>query len=60
MTKQEMKARINSRIDEDDEYAQNVGAALEANDESWLESLVRQVIGVVTRYAIEFIKSLFS
>jgi hypothetical protein len=42
--KEEIKRRINRRIDNDDQYAANISAALDAGDEAWLLILIREVI----------------
>lgn len=47
MDKDEIKRRINQRIDVDDTYATNLQAALDANDEAWLLALIVEVIGIV-------------
>jgi hypothetical protein len=47
MDKDEIKRRINRRIEEDDDFAAEVEAALDAEDDAWLFSLILEVIGVI-------------
>jgi hypothetical protein len=46
MDKETIKRRINSKIDEDDEFADNLGQALEAGNNAWILDLIYAVIGV--------------
>ncbi|NJL88451.1 MAG: hypothetical protein HC916_00615 [Coleofasciculaceae cyanobacterium SM2_1_6] len=45
--KEEILRRVTRRIEQDDEFAANVGAALDAEDDAWLFSLILDVIGVI-------------
>ena len=47
MDKDEIKRRINRRIDADDRFAENVKSALDVEDEAWLLSLIAEVIGFI-------------
>jgi hypothetical protein len=52
MNKEEIKRRLNRRIDQDDTFASNISNALDANDESWLEELIAEVIGIVIQVVL--------
>jgi hypothetical protein len=47
MDKNEIKRRVFRRIDEDDQFAGNVEAALDAGDDAWLLALIIDVVGVI-------------
>lgn len=47
MDKEEIKRRLNKRIDEDDQLASDVGEAISTGNDSWLSDLIFQVIGIV-------------
>lgn len=46
MDKETIKSRINNRIDQDNEFADNLGQALEAEDNAWILQLIYSVIGI--------------
>ncbi|MBD2297050.1 hypothetical protein [Nostoc sp. FACHB-190] len=47
MDKEELKRKINTRIDTDNGFAENLRDALDANDTAWLIKLIYEVIGIV-------------
>jgi hypothetical protein len=46
MDTNEIKRRINQRIDTDSKFAGQMKTALDANDSAWLIQLIRDVIGI--------------
>jgi hypothetical protein len=47
MDKNDIKRRVFRRIDEDDQFADNVEAALDAGDDAWLLALIIDVVGAI-------------
>jgi hypothetical protein len=44
-SKEEIARRVTQKIQQDDEFATNLEAALDAEDDIWLFSLIAEVIG---------------
>lgn len=59
MNKEELKRRINRRIDEDEEYAEDFEMALDMANEAWLLELIADVIGYLIEATWSWLQSLF-
>ena len=59
MNKEELKRRINRRIDEDEEYAEDFEMALDMANEAWLLELIADVIGYLIEATWSWLQCLF-
>jgi hypothetical protein len=56
--KAEILKRIQNRMDEDEEYAEQLSDAVESNDWDWVESLIESVFDFVVDFAAGFLQGL--
>jgi hypothetical protein len=53
MDKDELTRRLRRRMEQDDDFAENIEEALDTEDDSWLYELVRSVIGTAIETIVE-------
>jgi hypothetical protein len=56
--KSDILRRIQQRMEEDEDYAEQLGDAVESNDWDWVESLIKSVLDIAISFAKEFIEVL--
>ncbi len=57
-SKAEILSQIEARLEEDEDFAQDLGKAVETNDWNWVESLIKSVLEFVAGFAVGFLQSL--
>jgi len=57
-SKAEILRQIEARLEEDEDFAQDLGKAVETNDWNWVESLIESVLEFVAGFAVGFLQSL--
>ena len=57
-SKAEILSQIEARLEEDEDFALDLGKAVETNDWNWVESLIKSVLEFVAGFAVGFLQSL--
>jgi hypothetical protein len=56
--REELKRKLNARIDADERFAQQTAQAIETNNTSWLDKLILTVVGAVAPQVLKWVKEL--